>query len=50
MRMCDWRAGERTFLMHLWECYPRSSRYMLVVVTLILVVTTLDLFATLGWL
>ena len=44
MGMCDWRKGERTLMGHLWYCYPRSSRYLLIVVTLILMVSVLDLW------
>lgn len=42
--MCDWRGGERTFLAHMRWCYPKTSLYLCVMVTLILIVTVLDLW------
>lgn len=39
--MCDWRAGERTYVQHVHYCYPRSLAFLILMsivtfVTLIL--------------
>lgn len=43
MQMCNWRAGERTFMAHVRWCYPRTLAYLVVVTTLILLLTIMDL-------
>lgn len=47
--MCDWRKGERTFMGHLWYCYPAATRYMCLVMTLLLLVQILDFLSERGW-
>jgi hypothetical protein len=51
--MCDWRGvygpKERNFVEHMRDCYPRTTRYLCLVLTLLLIVQVLDFLSERGW-